>query len=349
MKLSIGLSLKEFTDDNLSFARQAGADSIVVHLTDYKGINLSMEGFDFSENKVFTNTNLQLWEPEYLQNMQDKANKHDLVIAGIENFDPGSWYDILLDGPEKEIQIETVIQCIKNASEANINTIHYNFSIAGIWGWYKDTVARGGAKSVVFDMDKVKLDKPIPDGMVWNMYYKEPTGSWVEPVSEQQIWGRVKYFLDKVLPVAESYGVSLAAHPDDPPVEKLRRTSRLINSPEKYYRLLNLHESKSNAINFCLGTTQEMPQCNIYELLDNLLEKNAVKIIHFRNVRGKIPRYFEVFPDEGDIDMKAVISILKKHSYNGILMPDHTPEMTCKAPWHSGIAYTMGYIKGLLQ
>jgi mannonate dehydratase len=32
-----------------------------------------------------------------------------------------------------------------------------------------------------------------------------------------------------------------------------------------------------------------------------------------------------------------------------VLIPDHTPEMTCAAPWHAGMAYALGYMRALLQ
>ena len=38
------------------------------------------------------------------------------------------------------------------------------------------------------------------------------------PATPDQLWQRLEEFLDAVLPVAEAAGVTLAAHPDDPPL-----------------------------------------------------------------------------------------------------------------------------------
>ena len=27
-----------------------------------------------------------------------------------------------------------------------------------------------------------------------------------------------------------------------------------------------------------------------------------------------------------------------------MIIPDHTPQMTCAAPWHAGMAHTIGFI-----
>ena len=36
-------------------------------------------------------------------------------------------------------------------------------------------------------------------------------------VDEERLWANLGYFLERVVPVAESAGVRLAIHPDDPP------------------------------------------------------------------------------------------------------------------------------------
>jgi len=53
--------------------------------------------------------------------------------------------------------------------------------------------------------------------------------------------------------------------------------------------------------------------------------------------------------DDGDIDMIRVLRILKKNKFDGVLIPDHTPQMSCDAPWHAGMAFAMGYMRAALQ
>ena len=42
-------------------------------------------------------------------------------------------------------------------------------------------------------------------------------------------------------------------------------------------------------------------------------------------MRGKVPHYHEVFVDEGDTDMIALLRILHRNGYDGVIIPDHTP------------------------
>ena len=64
---------------------------------------------------------------------------------------------------------------------------------------------------------------------------------------------------------------------------------------------------------------------------------------------GKVPKYHETFVDDGDIDMAEIVRILRDEDYQGVMIPDHTPEMACAAPWHAGKAFALGYMRALVQ
>jgi mannonate dehydratase len=219
-----------------------------------------------------------------------------------------------------------------------------------VWGWTKGPWGRGGARALVYDESAIDPQTPMPNGMVWNMIYDPtaPAGT-VRPVSSDELWQRYEWFLSQILPVAEEAGVKMALHPDDPPADALRGTARLVNQPSKYQRMLDLVPSPASALEFCLGSLQEMREGDIYETIAHYGEQDKIAYVHFRNVRGKVPHYQEVFVDEGDIDMLHAIQVLRDVGYDGVLIPDHTPEMSCGAPWHAGMAYALGYMKAALQ
>ena len=136
-----------------------------------------------------------------------------------------------------------------------------------------------------------------------------PAGT-VGEVTSEQLWYRLEEFLHEVVPVAEEAGVRLAAHPDDPPLPSLRGTARLVNKPELYQRLLDIHPSPSNALEFCQGTIAEMNgEMDVYEAIDTYSKSGQIAYVHFRNVRGKVPEYHEVFVDEGDVDMVRALRL----------------------------------------
>ncbi len=351
MKLGLGLYKSLLNDANFRFARQAGATDIVAQLVDYiKGGDQPSLTQDYLQGWGVTQNQGRLWQYDDLLRLRKQIESHGLRLAAIENFDPAHWYDILLDGPQKKEQIEGLKKMIRSIGKAGIPVMGYYFSLAGVWGWSSGKVGRGRANSVVFDAARIDIHSPIPNGMVWNMTYDlDSVAGNMAPTSDETMWARLQFFLDELLPVAEEAGVRLVAHPDDPPMPTLRQTSRLFHTTERYERLLKMHDSPSNGFELCMGTLQEMKEGDLYALLDKYSASDKIGYIHFRNVVGKVPHYREAFIDEGDIDMVLALSILKKNNYQGVLIPDHTPEMSCRAPWHAGMAFALGYMRGAMQ
>jgi mannonate dehydratase len=339
------------TRDNLVFAKQVGATHIVAHLVDYFHQEPRLPGTaaDGSGWGV-TNNRDRLWTFDELKDLRTMVNAEGLELAAIENFDPSHWYDILLDGPGKEAQLEDIKTIVRRVGQAGIPCIGYNFSIAGVWGHVVGPFARGGAESVGFLGADGPPETPIPRGMVWNMVYdpEAPKGS-VGQVTRAQLWGRLTEFLEAVLPTAEEAGVRLALHPDDPPMPTLRNTARLVHQPDLYQRVLDLKPSYCNGIELCVGSVAEMAEGDVYEMVDRYSRQGSVCYVHLRNVRGKVPHYTEVFIDEGNVDMLRVLRILKRNQFDGVIIPDHTPQVACAAPWHAGMAFALGYMRAGLQ
>ena len=353
MKLGFGLYRHQLDRDHFRFARQCGATHVVVHLVDYfkqggaANVRSDQPTGTRTEGWGVAGDPDDLWDVEFLLGIKRALAAEGLEWAAIENFDPAHWHDVLLDGPQKERQLEKLKTIIRNVGRAGVPMIGYNFSLAGVSSRTKSDSARGGAVALGLDGPN---DEPVPAGMVWNMIYDPhaPPGT-MPPCTSEELWARVKVFLDAVLPVAEEAGVSLAAHPDDPPLPSLRGTPRLVYQPRLYDRLLALHPSPRHQLEFCLGTLAEMSEGDLYEATEHFSRLGKIGYVHFRNVRGRVPRYREAFVDEGDIDMFRLLQILKHNNFPGVLIPDHTPQMTCGAPWHAGMAYAMGWMRAALQ
>lgn len=348
MKVGFNLYKHLLNPENFQFARQSGATHAIVHMVDYFAGQANNPGQPVAEGGSWGPAgDSKLWSVRELKGIVRMANEAGIEVYAIENFDPAHWHDVLLDGPKKRSQINNLKKLIQRVGEAGIPVVGYNFSLAGVCGRITGPFARGRADSVGMNGP---FDEPLPAGMVWNMTYA--TGSKARPArpcTGDELWDRVRWFLDEILPVAEAAGITLAAHADDPPLPELRGTPRLVYRPDHYQKLLDLNPSASNQIDLCLGSVAEMIDADVYEAADLLSRQKRVAYIHFRNVVGKVPYYREVFPDEGDIDFSRVFQILRKNHFEGVIVPDHTPAMTCAAPWHAGMAFTVGYIKGLLD
>jgi mannonate dehydratase len=359
MRLGFGLYRHQLDDSHFAFARQLGATDIVVHYVDY--FNQGESCGNLPSNQPTGDARgwgragdgQTLWSVQELTDLRRRIEAHGLRFYALENFDPGHWHDVLLAGPRLDEQLAQLKQLVRNVGEAGIPVIGYNFSLAGVYGRQHGPWARGGAVSVGLQSD-IREDEAIPQGMVWNMRYRDMLGpGYIAPCTHDELWGRLSVFLRELVPVAEAAGVRLAAHPDDPPLATVRQSPRLVYQPTMYDRLLQLAPSRSNAVELCLGTLAEMTErgdgcAAVYAALEHYVQQGSVAYIHFRNVRGVVPNYVETFVDDGDLDMHRVVQILDRHGYDGVLIPDHTPLLS-HGGWYSGMAYAMGYMKALLD
>jgi mannonate dehydratase len=348
MKIGLGLYRHMLMRNYYDFARQAGCTHVVVHLVDYfnqgpsnprdnQPTGSKYEPWGFSGDPA------QLWTVQELKTLRAEIEQAGLVLAAIENLDPAHWHDILLDGPERPRQIEKVKTIIRRLGEAGIGVLGYNFSLAGVCG--RVTAASGRGHAVTVGMDGPAEDVPIPNGTVWNMVYDRNARAGNLPaISHEELWRRLQRFLAEVIPVAEQSGVQLAAHPDDPPMPTMRGQPRLVYQPHMYQRLIDLVPSRSNALELCVGTLAEMTEGDIYDAVDQYSKHGKIAYIHLRNVVGKVPHYRETFIDEGDVDMIRILNILHRNHFDGVIIPDHTPQMTCTAPWHAGMAHSLGFM-----
>ena len=161
-----------------------------------------------------------------------------------------------------------------------------------------------GAKYSTFNYHEFSRNRPEPH---------EP------PVTEDEMWEHMDYFLKRVIPVAEECGVRMALHPDDPPIpEPLAGVAQIVSSLDQYRQIFDLAPGKSNGMLFCQGCVTEMG-VDVYEAIREMAMKEKIVFVHFRNVRGALPAFQEVFLDEGDIDMRRAMEIYRDAGFTGRL------------------------------
>ena len=317
MHLGLKFSLDHLTEENLQFAVQMGVTHVVVH-----GPRLGEGGYhEFIE----------------LLRLRKRIEAQGLQVCAIENLPADHMGDILTAGPRRDEQIADVCTTIRHMGEAGWPILGYHFMLAGVWGHWRSYTAgggRGNAGLKSFDLDLVAEAPPHP----------------AAPVSIDEMWERVTYFLERAVPVAEKAGVRLAAHQDDPPVPYLRGTGRLLISHDCMQRLLDVVPSPSNSLEFCQGTVAEMDPGGVLDAIARFAGQGKISYVHFRNVRGQVPRFDEVFIDEGDVDMVAALRAYRDAGFDGVITPDHAPRVIGDSSGsHRGKAFALGYIRAAMQ
>ncbi|MGO9642126.1 MAG: mannonate dehydratase [Candidatus Acidiferrales bacterium] len=248
--------------------------------------------------------------------------------------------DIMLGkSPERDREIEQICQMIRNAAEAGLSTVKYNLTILGVVRT-GTTPGRGAAHYSTFVYKDAKQDPPLTEA---------------GPVSAEEMWDRISYFLERVVPVATENRVRMACHPHDPAMPAdtgFRGVHRVLGSVDGLKRFIEIHPSPYHGLNFCQGTVSEMldePAKEIYDVIRYFGSRKKIFNVHFRNIKGHFLDFQETFPDNGDVNMVRALRAYKEVGYDGMIMPDHAPKIDGDPDGKQAFAFEFGYIQALLQ
>ncbi|MEZ4699158.1 MAG: mannonate dehydratase [Rhodothermales bacterium] len=265
-----------------------------------------------------------------------------LTSAGIDRV--ATPHIMLAKDPERDREIEMIQQMIQVAAKSEVRLLLYNTTILPVirTGRTNDP-GRGNSRYSTWNYEEA-----LQRGMDAEL-------TVAGQVDLDELYARITYFLDRVLPVAEEYNVRLGNHIADPPTPIGYRGISRWNSPdvrEGIRRFAQLYDSPSHGFNLCLGSTAEGltdPRTEILPIIEWIGRRGQIFNIHLRNIKGGWNDFQEVWPDNGDMDFVQVIKALRDVGYDGMVMPDHIPQHDDPASALQGHAFCFGYIKALIQ
>lgn len=241
--------------------------------------------------------------------------------------------------PGRDEMIDKIKASIVAAGKAGLPVIEYDFFPHRANEGYKEIPGRGGSGLLSFDYDRMKDLPPLPS-----------EGA----VSYDKVWDNLTHFLKEVVPVAEKAGVRLCVHPNDPPPRISRGSGQVLNTLKDWKRLIETVNSPSNGITFDCGVTRELGEDPV-EVCRYFASRDRISQVHFRNVKLIKPneKYVEVWDDEGDDDLLAVMKELIRNNYKHLIMPEH-PRTTendkgQKNGGYTGWVYNVGYARAMMQ
>ena len=303
-----------FSDENLALVAQVGVEGIAIR---YPGKEI-----------------------EDLLAIKQRVESFGLTITAVEGYVPIE--NIILGNQEAAREIEEMKLLVRNMQTANIPVLCYNFMAGTDWVRTKlDVAERGGALVTQFNLAEAEAAS--------SPHYEAPSN--IQPIHADQIWKNLEQFLNELVPVAESCGVKLAMHPDDPPLDSFWGRDRIMNSVESFERLVDLVPSPANAICFCQGSFAEMG-VDIPDTIRRL--GKHIAYVHCRDIRGTRENFAETFHDNGPTNMVEAFKAYREIGFTGPLRPDHVPQLVGEEDGPAG--YTMlgrlfafGYLRGILQ
>jgi mannonate dehydratase len=327
--VKIGVRSHDGAEERLLFAQQIGADGASIWASACPG---------YAERCYLTTENVL--------EMRERFARYDLELTGI-GLGGECIKNQLLGLPGRDREIENVCRTIRGIGEAYgdgtpspVVVIDQRTTYWAPRGphWHPGyewlPIGRGGVQLTTFDAGRIQGE--LDD---------RPAGE----VSREEVWARIAYFYERIVPVAEEVQVRLATHPDDPPMETYRGVHQALISFEGLRRLVELVPSPYNGLLLCLGCLQEAGE-DVSQVIRYFGQRGKIFYVHFRNVVGKVPRYREVFPHEGDGDMVANLRELHQVGYRGYVVPDHHFGLAGDSDWRPcSRAWQVGYIRGLMQ
>ncbi len=322
MHLCLGMrpsaSPAEFDPDDLAFAAQLGVEHAQIRT----------EGLITRERGNVLHAD----DLERIAEQFDAAGIA-LAVALLPQGRGSQYWHARLGRPEREQEAEDVCETLRVIGSFGVPVVEWTWSVPDVFGGTR-AQGRAGAGVRRFDYDAVKDPGPV-----------EPD----EAMDADTMWEHLLWFLRRIVPAAEEAGVRLALHPHDPPTPWLRGEARIIGSIEGLQRLFEEVPSPVNGLNFCQGTIAEMG-ADVVAAIRWFGERDRINHVHFRNVKGAVPRFDECFIDDGDTDMLAAMRAYHEVGYRYAMMPDHTPALAGDTPYgHRGRAFALGYMRALMD
>ena len=251
-------------------------------------------------------SNPRPWKINELQGYMNKFKENGLTLINLMH-PVGT--NIVLGREGRDAEIEIFKESLRVASVCGLPNVEYNFYVDRLVEGYFETEGRGGSGLTGFDFSKVKDLPPKPE---------------IGIHKAEEIWTNLTYFLKAVIPVAEKAGVRLALHPNDPVSQTSHGSDQIMANLAGWKRLISIVDSPCNGITFDCGVTREMGEDPV-EVCKYFASRDRINHVHYRNVSSAIPydKYTEVFIDEGQVNMFAVMQELMRHGYKRGVYPEH--------------------------
>lgn len=177
-------------------------------------------------------------------------------------------------------------------------------------------------------------------------------------ISPELFRSHLATFINEIIPVAESVGIKMAIHPDDPP-RPILGLPRIMSTIDDMDYLVRVNPSIANGFTMCTGSYGVRADNDLVKMIEQFSDR--IYFAHLRSTqREENPMSFhEASHLAGDVDLfnivKALLSIESKRRSNGIIRPipmrpDHGHQILDDLNKKSNPGYSaIGRLKGLAE
>lgn len=274
----------------------------------------------------------EVWSRESIAKLKKLTEDAGLGFDVIESVPVHE--DIKLGKPTRDRYIENYCENIRRLGEAGIKCICYNFM--PVFDWTRtqlDHVLPDGSTSLVYYGDQVEKVNPLESDSDltlpgWDSSYtREELRDVVaeyNKMSEEDLWDNLKYFLERIIPVAAQCGINMAIHEDDP-CWSIFGLPRIITCEENLDRFLKLVDDPHNGITLCTGSLGCSAANDVPKMAEKYSRMGRIHFVHLRNVQILEDGFEERahYSSCGSLDMFEIVRALHKGGFDGYVRPDH--------------------------
>lgn len=274
----------------------------------------------------------QVWSRESINRLKELVEKNGLGFDVIESIPVHE--DIKLGKPSRDEYIENYCENIRRVAEAGIKCICYNFM--PVFDWTRtqlDHVLPDGSTTLVYYQEQVDRVNPLESSSDltlpgWDSSYtREELKDIVKEynsLSEEELWDNLKYFIERIIPVAAECNVNMAIHEDDP-CWSIFGLPRIITNEKNLDRFLSLVDDVHNGITLCTGSLGCSGKNDVIKMAAKYAAMGRIHFVHMRNV-AVLENGFEErahLSSCGSLDMCEIMRALHDNGFNGFIRPDH--------------------------
>ena len=267
------------------------------------------------------------WPVASIARLQDRIADEAMTLAVIESIPVHE--DIKLGRPSRDAFIDAYCTSIARVGAAGVPVVCYNFM--PIFDWTRTALAMplpDGSTTLAYEHAALeRMDLPRGTGELpgWNTAYDADVlralrMAW-RAVDGEQLWENLAYFLERAIPVAESAGVRMAIHPDDPPWPIFGLPRVVVDAPS-LRRVLSLIDRPANGLTFCTGSLGASAGNDLRSMVREFGARSQIHFMHCRNVQRTASRDFHevAHPSAcGDVDMRGVMQALCDVGFAGVV------------------------------